>query len=96
MEHAIHVTGVIEREAEFLFWIHRIHVCKALPRLRLAVLDKADQGVFVQSELRIVLILTLGISACCGQEERLDVTFKAFFCGICYWHNSPSRIVIAS
>ena len=94
IQNAAHVTCVVECGTEFTHGIHSVHVNKTLPRFRLGCLDKSNQCVGVQSQLGIVLIITFGITACCGQEEGFDVTFKAFLCCICYWHTGASFLPV--
>lgn len=64
VEHAVHVAGVVEGQAELPFRVHRVHIHKALPGPGLAVLNEADQGVLVQPQLRVVAVLTMGKPAC--------------------------------
>ena len=70
MEHTDHVAGVIECQTELLLRIHSVHVDEALPGLRLAVLDEADQRVREQAPFRVVHIRVARIAARGRPEER--------------------------
>ena len=47
IQHTVHVAGIVERCAEFAHGIHRVHINKTLPCLRLRCLNKSNQCVGV-------------------------------------------------
>ena len=79
IQHAHHIAGIVERDAELALRVDGIHADKALPSLGLGGLHKVNQGGRVQAQFRVVGILTLSIAPCCGQEECFNIAFKALF-----------------
>ena len=86
---AVGVTGGVEGKAEFPYRVYLILPLKPGPLLGLSSLDKADQSVDVQAQLRVVCVSTFGVAAGRGEEGGFDVGFKAFFGR--FQHFSPCK-----
>lgn len=101
MQNAVHVTGVLEREAKPLFRLRGVHIAKALPGFRLAVLDKAQQRSREQTQLRVIGVGALLVAAGRGEEKGFNIAFKALFGGDHSYHSlmsseDPSAIILVS
>ena len=94
IQHAHHIAGIVERDAELALRVDGIHADKALPGLGLGGLHKADQGGGVQAQLRVEGIVAMGVAARGRQEEGLNIALKALFGRIGYGHAGTSFLPV--
>ena len=63
IEHAVHVARVVQRKTELLFGLYGILTLEACPLAWLRALHEVDESLYIQPQMGVVCVRSLGITA---------------------------------